>query len=530
MENKGYEPMCSSCHEGDILGTTRASGPKGIDFLAVPGLDIATLNERGIDIGQWPEDSEAEMTVFLKAILATEPKGAGIVRNVADLDLLDLSEAGEADLANVKALAWSVKTLLRRLETVQLSKAIKQLPKNADGSDIDHEQLARLSGFMSHDVIMSGNKEWFSQLSDDLRQFGKGESTASFALLNAEQDAEPNDDASQAPSTPDPVPDPAIGNAGSDDGLELEVDGADSLEDSLESLDADLEGEADLEIATDDALDTSNELDEGPGLLEEDNSGDALAGEQDGEPESGLEETDALAAESGEDILGSDDSDSLELGEAADDDGLGGDTDSSLETDTAETADEAEETAEPFDPETWAEFGGWYRQDFTIRYRPSGHSDRFLRTWVDFSSHALGKEQKALLTPLFERLIAKGAQGRCGKCHSVDDEDGYKLVKWRGFNTGRVKNRFTTFSHEPHLNASGSKGCLLCHELGTDKANYLKTYEGGAVDVFVPNFKPLDKATCSSCHTSKSAGESCTLCHDYHATELGETRIITKLP
>ncbi len=49
MEIRPYEDMCASCHDGEITGVTRASGPKGISFISVPGLDVATLNERGLD-------------------------------------------------------------------------------------------------------------------------------------------------------------------------------------------------------------------------------------------------------------------------------------------------------------------------------------------------------------------------------------------------------------------------------------------------------------------------------------------------
>ena len=30
------------------------------------------------------------------------------------------------------------------------------------------------------------------------------------------------------------------------------------------------------------------------------------------------------------------------------------------------------------DPESWAEYGGWYRQDYAIFYRPAGHKDKFI--------------------------------------------------------------------------------------------------------------------------------------------------------
>ncbi|WP_162901649.1 cytochrome c3 family protein [Breoghania sp. L-A4] len=125
--------------------------------------------------------------------------------------------------------------------------------------------------------------------------------------------------------------------------------------------------------------------------------------------------------------------------------------------------------------------------------------------------------------------------GRCTKCHSVDDEDGRKHVKWRGFSTGRVSGRFTRFSHEPHVSAVGPQGCIACHAL-TETAPasqgnaFLKTYLGGDPAAFVPNFKNPDKALCATCHTESKAGESCTLCHSYHTTDLDRPMSGTRLP
>ena len=34
------------------------------------------------------------------------------------------------------------------------------------------------------------------------------------------------------------------------------------------------------------------------------------------------------------------------------------------------------------DPESWAEYGGWYRQDYAIYYRPTGHKDKFIYSWL----------------------------------------------------------------------------------------------------------------------------------------------------
>ena len=53
----------------------------------------------------------------------------------------------------------------------------------------------------------------------------------------------------------------------------------------------------------------------------------------------------------------------------------------------AELPDEVE-SARDRAHEAWVEVGGWYMQEleFTMRYRPSGHADPFLRAWLDLTS------------------------------------------------------------------------------------------------------------------------------------------------
>ena len=114
IDTKPYETMCAACHNGDIFGETRVSGPKGIDFLTVPGLDVATLKSRGIDTGDWPDRSEAALTPFMSLLLKSN--GEDPASGVAGLRLLDLSQATDGELGRVAALAWAVKRLFDRLE------------------------------------------------------------------------------------------------------------------------------------------------------------------------------------------------------------------------------------------------------------------------------------------------------------------------------------------------------------------------------------------------------------------------------
>lgn len=555
METKSYEVMCQSCHDGDIMGTSRAAGPKGIDFLAVPGLDLLTLEERGIDIGQWPRHAEAGITPFLRLLLAAEASDDDPAEGLSGLDLLDLRSASEEELRHVATLAWSVKGLFANLEDARLSKTMEM--SDMSGTPMGHGEMARLTGLIAHDVIQGANRDWFPDLRDDLARHAKGEHTASFTppappepepaaktpndaagILDAPQtdilgsgDNTSGDDILGTPANDDILGDTAtpqtdILGGGTDDAGDILGTPAD--DDGLGRPTSDdepgktAEGGDILGVQTEPAED----------ILGGDESGDAiLGGDTGGESILG-------GAEAGADILGADDADDILSGAGADDILGGGDGSPAEEGGGLLSADGAAPSApepaaepEPFNPEAWAEFGGWYRQDFTIRYRPTGHADRFLRAWLDYAGHAYGTTQEALLTPIFAKLSPEDAVGRCTRCHSVDDENGTRHIKWRGFYSDRVAGRFTVFSHEPHLSAVGEEGCAACHTLTPGgSGNFMKTYSGFDPSVFAKTFKSVDKALCATCHTEKAAGEDCTLCHAYHATEFARPMVETKLP
>ncbi|WP_460082175.1 cytochrome c3 family protein [Roseibium sp. LAB1] len=536
MAVRDFEGMCASCHSGDLLGQTIVSGPKGTNFLSVPGLDMETLIERGIDIGAWPESSEAGITPFMRALLALVLDGRDIAGEVSDLDLLDLRSADEDDLAKVQTLAWAVKQLLANIERDGLPAAM-----GAEASDsetmTDHRQMALMVGVMPHDVIATANREWLPELSQDLAHHADGVPTRAFEDARQELEKSKAAEAGEAspPTSGQVATDILTGTddgdddgglilgGGADGGGELASDdlllapaGADEAapgDDILASEDTVAGDDIPLDSATD------TDLSEGLDILADEGTssgtdGDLLLGQP-----AGAE--DILA---GDDILAGEDT------LAADEDGTDLLSDAAADASASTDGSVAPPSEQPFDPESWALYGGWYRQDHTIRYRPTGHEDPFLKTWLDYSGHAATEQEKALRDPVFASLSDPGAVGRCTKCHSVDTAGVEKSVRWQPFDPAQVTTRFTRFSHDPHISAVGTEGCVTCHALTTGADTYLKTYEQGDPAVHAPNFTPIDKATCATCHTERAAGEECTLCHQYHTGGFSLPLVRTEVP
>ena len=68
------------------------------------------------------------------------------------------------------------------------------------------------------------------------------------------------------------------------------------------------------------------------------------------------------------------------------------------------------------DPESWAEYGGWYRQDYAIFYRPTGHKDKFIYSWLFLTGPQAPKGDKSPAAAVFDFLTE---QGRSGVMHEM---------------------------------------------------------------------------------------------------------------
>ena len=141
------------------------------------------------------------------------------------------------------------------------------------------------------------------------------------------------------------------------------------------------------------------------------------------------------------------------------------------------------------DPENWAEYGGWYRQDYAIFYRPTGHKDKFIYSWLFLTGPQAPKGGTSPAAAVFDFLTSKDAQGSCTKCHSVDDIRGKgRVVNFSPASVESKQGRFTNFIHEPHMGILDNRGCLTCHSLEKGRP-YLKSYEQGNPQKFAVQFR-----------------------------------------
>ena len=501
MNVKPFAESCAACHLGQIVGAERATGPKGVAMLMLPGVDVATFREKKIDIGKWPDESEAELSSLMKLLIGRTAKGRKILADTDELDLLDLTQATPEQITQVGNLVWEVKYLFHALTNSGTADILKQL--DSDGqAPLDQQLLTNLTASMPRDVLIGALRDWLPGLAEEITRRGD----------------EKRADVPPATTTSDASDTVTVDGANADQAENATVDQTQGA--APETTQADRKKPA------------------GPVLLAQqterwrvDPFGRLLKGNQ--PPEEDLDdeaadEPDEPEDQASEDADAADDQDPVEPEESTAD----AEADTEVDSDVEVSADNETEALElDTDAETWAQFGGWYRQDYSILYKPTGHADTFLKAWLDFSAIRFSKTEGNLAVPVFAELTGKDAQGQCSKCHSVDaTKQQARVIKWTPSSTDTSESLFTSFSHEPHLGVvSAQKGCLTCHEMSSAKG-YLDTYKANDPKKFVSNFAPVKKETCASCHGKKEVRQDCVLCHKYHVTDIFTPVMQTKIP
>jgi hypothetical protein len=628
MDVAPFEQTCTACHLDQITGKERASGPKGIAFLSLPGLDLQTLKKKNASIGEWPDASETELTPFMKVMISRDEPGRALIKTLDSLNLQDLSNASDDQIKAVTSLVWKIKGLLYALIKGKASDVLGDL-NIGGGAKLSPNLVADLTASIPRDVVIGAQQEWLPNLAAEMANrpgaSGQEQSGWSAVITGSRLDGStPREEPSRSGKetrSPRELPPPmragvkdADAGAPSERGTK-EADTANARpDDGRETLAADesggvIKGRWSLPSGTPRAIEARNKDAEKaaePGDAA--GNGDDATSKPDGgkeahsadeqpraakpapkdagnagQPEGAAKEADAAKgkADAGRETLSAGKQPQGEATEQTDDllfpteaelraikagtkdaekavppDGAAATTDTAnTRSDAPVSADAASEadakapagtnssTASPLtraapvisiesdiDPESWAEYGGWYRQDYAIYYRPTGHKDKFIYSWLFLTGPQAPKGGKDPVAAVFETLTSKDAQGSCTRCHSVDDIQGKgRVVNFSPPSVESKQGRFTNFIHEPHFGIMENRGCLTCHELAKGRP-YLKSYEQGNPQNFVSNFGAVKKDLCQTCHTSTMARQDCLLCHKYHVNGVITPIINTKIP
>jgi hypothetical protein len=591
-----FDQTCTACHLDQIVGKERVSGPKGIAFLTLPGLDLQTLKEKEAPIGEWPGASEAELTPFMKVMISRNERGRVLIKTVNSLNLQDLTDASEEQIKAVTDLVWEIKGLFYELISGKASDVLADLHIGS-GAKLSANFITDLTASIPRDVVLSAQQQWLPNLATEIANppsaSDQSQKEWSTAITPAES-ASPEE--SQEASTPSPEGevsetgsitklDPPVCtmsifgqclvSKGREDQAQItkaktaQPDGAAEKTDTAtteihghqKTLSADAESSAAEPDVVPGGTDTANaEADGAKETLSTDQQPSAT------EPEGG-EKTESPNTEAGaKETLSADEQPAKKTADQTDDllfpteDERRAINASAKHTEkpahpgvaAADAVADLDAEAQPqtgaapvmsigsdVDPESWAEYGGWYRQDYAIYYRPTGHKDKFVYSWLFLTGPQAPKGDTSPAAAVFDFLTSKDAQGSCAKCHSVDDIGGKgRLVNFSPVSAESKRGRFTNFIHEPHFQAVGigqrigvleNRGCLTCHVLEKGSP-YLKSYEQGNPQNFLSNFGEMKKDLCQTCHNSSTARQDCLLCHKYHVNDVITPIMSTRIP
>ena len=199
-----FEQTCTACHLDQIIGKERASGPKGIAFLTLPGLDLQTLKEKNASIGEWPDASEAELTPFMKVMISRDERGRALIKTVDSLNLQDLTDASDDQIKAVTNLVWEIKGLFYALISGKASDVLADL-NIGGGAKLSANLVADLTASIPRDVVISAQQQWLPNLATEMAngpdtsdQKQSGWSTAITVIGSASPEELSGSDARQA--------------------------------------------------------------------------------------------------------------------------------------------------------------------------------------------------------------------------------------------------------------------------------------------------------------------------------------------
>jgi hypothetical protein len=610
-----FDQTCTTCHLGQIIGKERASGPKGIAFLTLPGLDLETLKKKNARIGEWPDASDVALSLFMKVMISRNERGRTLLKAVDGLNLQDLTAASDGQIKAVTDLAWEIKGLFHALIKGKASDVLGDL-NIGGGAKLSAILVADLTASLPRDVVISAQQEWLPNLAAEMAN-GPGASDQELSAVATEaKPAEPvpavepsGPDAPQA--IPEPIPQgkeseaaaetdvaeaepevakktvcaeeqPRAGEEAPAEEAAVETDIAEAQPDEVEETLSAIKGRLPLpngtpraikarikaaeegaqakgaasETATakakpdggketpcvEDEAQAEDAAGQADSAVAEADGGNEAASASEQPPDNATDQFDDLLFPNAEE-LGASKTDIKDAGKAAQPEeadatskaDANAPVDVPAESGTAAAAPQTQAAPvisieSDVDPETWAEYGGWYRQDYAIYYRPTGHKDKFIYSWLVLTGPQAPKGGTSPAAAVFDYLTSKDAQGSCTKCHSVDDIRGKaRVVNFSPVSVASKQGRFTNFIHEPHMGIMDNRGCLTCHSLEKNRP-YLKSYEQGNPGKFVASFGAVKKELCQSCHTSGEARQDCLLCHKYHVNGAATPIMNTKIP
>ena len=480
-----FEQACAACHEQEILD----SGQKGIQLFALPMLDMQAIDEAGMQVGTWPMAATGAFDGVIPGAMRTLLMADAEAKAVLDskptsFEFADFNPGSKSDVKDAVTLAWATKKLLHELATSG-SSALRHRLEVAFQRSVDFDEADRMLQGLDAGSFQAVARRWLPGLSREIEtKFGDTGSVAVSELkANAKWLARTR------------MQDQLAINPLKQSGLSSEL--------SIE--------------ANDERFNESEDLIEDPGQIEDpgrlelpefESNTTPTAAESAGQP-SPSKETPSFEEPATRNIP-----DPVSDGKFAKQPRVLEDkTGPRLSSDKPGDISPPENQSVRRKPKT-----GWVRDDkmLAIVYRPAGHQDAFLKSWIDAVSATENAEQDSCTASLLNSLTGEYSAGNCRYCHTLKRQSDRTLtMNWKAQRRDASTGSFTSFSHRPHLIQPQLQDCTHCHQLDPTVSNK-ESFASLDPCECKSNFQSLGKATCTQCHQKGLTKNSCTMCHDYH--------------
>lgn len=166
----GFEENCASCHGAFIAD-------KPVELIALPGVDVLTLQYLEAESGEWPEYADAEeLTPFLQILLSTDEDFTDAWTFVLDegMDLLDLEDASDEELAAAQTVMWSIKGLFYDVLTEGPS-LIQERLEAASDRELTADELRELVAAIPLETLYAAQTQWFPNLFEEVEAHRDGD-------------------------------------------------------------------------------------------------------------------------------------------------------------------------------------------------------------------------------------------------------------------------------------------------------------------------------------------------------------------
>lgn len=164
-----FEQACAKCHNQSM----HLSGETGFAVIALPMLNLTTLQEAGISIGDWPPslagDFDGPLSPITRLLLRADPDAAaGLDVLPVELDWLDIDLDNRVQLEAVGRIVYGIKCLLVDLST-RGQEGLRQRLQIALDRSMEPEEAQALAVGFSATLLRDAGQKWFPALLQDVR-------------------------------------------------------------------------------------------------------------------------------------------------------------------------------------------------------------------------------------------------------------------------------------------------------------------------------------------------------------------------